>query len=88
MVPGLEMEGRATICPGGRQAVEAYLFDSDSADIVYLRDLGNFGAKLTNFDRLGINYRRRGCRITVFPCVSTTIYDLVDQRYLRTLREL
>ena len=87
-VPGLAMEGRATIRPGGVQAVEAFLLDNDSGDIVYAPDLGNFGAKLTNFDKLGIHHRRRGCRVTVFPCVSTTIFDLVDQRYLRTLREL
>ena len=86
-VPGLAMEGRATHRIGGLQEVDAYLLDSDSGDIVYAPDLGNFGAKLTS-NKLPIQNRRRGCRVIVFPCVSTTIYDLVDQRYLRTLREL
>ena len=86
-VPGLAMEGRATHRIGGLQEVDAYLLDSDSGDIVYAPDLGNFGAKLTS-NKLRIQNRRRGCRVIVFPCVSTTIYDLVDQRYLRTLREL
>ena len=86
-VPGLAMEERATYRIGGLQEVDAYLLDSDSGDIVYAPDLGNFGAKLTS-NKLRIQNRRRGCRVIVFPCVSTTIYDLVDQRYLRTLREL
>ena len=86
-VPGLAMEERATHRIGGLQEVDAYLLDSDSGDIVYAPDLGNFGAKLTS-NKLRIQNRRRGCRVIVFPCVSTTIYDLVDQRYLRTLREL
>jgi ABC-type antimicrobial peptide transport system permease subunit len=84
---GLAMEWRATYRPGGRQEVEAYILDKDSGDIVYAPDRGGYGAKM--FDNLvPINTLRRGCRIVLFPCVSTTIYDLVDQRYLRTLREL
>ena len=84
---GLAMEGRATRRLGGVQEVEAYILDSDSGDIVYAPDLGNYGAKLLP-NKIPINTRRRGCRVVTFPCVSTTIYDLVDQRYLRTLREL
>ena len=86
-VAGLAMEGRATIRLKGTQEVEAYILHPDSGDIVYAPDLGNFGAKLLP-NLIPINTHRRGCRIVVFPCVSTTIYDLVDQRYLRTLREL
>ena len=84
---GLAMEGRATRRLGGVQEVEAYILDADSGDIVYAPDLGNYGAKLLP-NKIPINTRRRGCRVVTFPCVSTTIYDLVDQRYLRTLREL
>ncbi len=86
-VAGLAMEGRATRRLGGVQEVEAYILDPDSGDIVYAPDLGNYGAKLLP-NKVPINTRRRGCRVVTFPCVSTTIYDLVDQRYLRTLREL
>ncbi len=86
-VAGLAMEGRATRRLGGVQEVEAYILDADSGDIVYAPDLGNYGAKLLP-NKIPINTRRRGCRVVTFPCVSTTIYDLVDQRYLRTLREL
>ena len=86
-VAGLAMEGRATRRLGGAQEVEAYILDPDSGDIVYAPDLGNYGAKLLP-NKVPINTRRRGCRVVTFPCVSTTIYDLVDQRYLRTLREL
>lgn len=86
-VAGLAMEGRATRRLKGVQEVEAYILDSHSGDIVYAPDLGNYGAKLLP-NQIPINTRRRGCRIVTFPCVSTTIYDLVDQRYLRTLREL
>ena len=86
-MPGLAMEWRATRRIGGRQEVEAYILDKDSGDIVYAPDQGNYGAKIFN-NKVPINTRRRGSRIVVFPCVSTTIYDLVDQRYLRTLREL
>ncbi len=86
-VAGLAMEGRATNRIAGTQEVEAYILDPDSGDIVYAPDLGNYGAKLLP-NKVPIDTRRRGCRVVVFPCVSTTIYDLVDQRYLRTLREL
>ena len=86
-VAGLGMDGRAVSRPGGFLEVEAYVLDPDSGDIVYAPDLGNFGAKLSP-NKIRMTGRRRGCRIVVFPCVSTTIYDLVDQRYLRTLREL
>lgn len=86
-VAGLAMEGRATRRLGGAQEVEAYILDPDSGDIIYAPDLGNYGAKLLP-NKVPINTRRRGCRVVTFPCVSTTIYDLVDQRYLRTLREL
>ena len=86
-VAGLAMEGRATHRIAGTQEVEAYILAPDSGDIVYAPDLGNYGAKLLP-NKVPIDTRRRGCRVVVFPCVSTTIYDLVDQRYLRTLREL
>ena len=86
-VAGLAMEGRATRRLRGVQEVEAYILDPDSGDIIYAPDLGNYGAKLLP-NQIPINTRRRGCRVVTFPCVSTTIYDLVDQRYLRTLREL
>ena len=86
-VAGLAMEGRAINRLRGTQEVEAYILDSDSGDIVYAPDLGNYGAKLLP-NKVPIDTRRRGCRVVVFPCASTTIYDLVDQRYLRTLREL
>ena len=86
-VAGLAMEGRAINRLAGTQEVEAYILDSDSGDIVYAPDLGNYGAKLLP-NKVPIDTRRRGCRVVVFPCASTTIYDLVDQRYLRTLREL
>ena len=86
-VAGLAMEGRATRRLRGLQEVEAYILDPDSGDIIYAPDLGNYGAKLLP-NQIPINTRRRGCRVVTFPCVSTTIYDLVDQRYLRTLREL
>ena len=79
-VAGLAMEGRATRRLGGAQEVEAYILDKDSGDIVYAPDLGNYGAKLLP-NKIPINTRRRGCRVVTFPCVSTTIYDLVDQRY-------
>lgn len=86
-VVGLAMEGRATNRMGGAQEVEPYVLDRNSGDIVYAPDLGNYGAKVYN-NKVPIDRRQRGCRIVVFPCVSTTIYDLVDQRSLRTLREL
>ncbi len=86
-VVGLAMEGRATNRMGGAQEIEPYILDRDSGDIVYAPDLGNFGAKVYN-NKVPIDRRQRGCRVVVFPCVSTTIYDLVDQRSLRTLREL
>ena len=86
-VAGLAMEGRATRRLKGLQEVEAYILDQHSGDIVYAPDLGNYGAKLLP-NQIPVNTRRRGCRVVTFPCVSTTIYDLVDQRYLRTLREL
>jgi hypothetical protein len=86
-ISGLAMEGRATYRPSGVQEIEAYKLDPDSGDIVYAPDLGSYGAKIFS-NKVRINTRRRGSRVVVFPCVSTTIYDLVDPRYLRTLREM
>ncbi|MDA1190907.1 MAG: ABC transporter permease [Candidatus Poribacteria bacterium] len=86
-VSGLALEGRATRRPKGKQTVEAFVLDPDSGDIVYAPDLGEFGAKIYP-NEVAINLRRLGANIVVFPCVSTTIYDLVDQRYLRTLTSL
>lgn len=84
---GLGMEGRAVYRPGGRQDVEAYKLDEESGDISYAPDQGVYGAKIFN-NKIPVNTRRKGVRVVVFPCVSTTIYDLVDQRYYRTLKEL
>gem|GEM_PF-529058 len=86
-ISGLGMEGRAVYRPGGRQDVEAYKVDAESGDISYAPDQGVYGAKIFN-NRIPVNTRRKGVRVVVFPCVSTTIYDLVDQRYYRTLKEL
>ncbi len=87
VVAGLAMEGRATRRPGGRQTVEAYVLDEDSGDIVYAPDLGEFGDKIYPRN-VAVNRRRVGANVVAFPCVSVTIYDLVDQRYLRTLTSL
>ncbi|MEO2002821.1 MAG: FtsX-like permease family protein, partial [Candidatus Poribacteria bacterium] len=84
---GLAMEGRATTRPKGKQEVEAFVLDPDSGDIVYAPDLGEFGAKIYP-NLIAMNRRRVGANIVAFPCVSTTIYDLVDQRYMRTLTSL
>ena len=86
-ISGLGMEGRAVYRPGGRQDVEAYRLDSESGDISYAPDQGVYGAKIFD-NRVAVNTHRKGVRVVVFPSVSTTIYDLVDQRYYRTLREL
>jgi ABC-type antimicrobial peptide transport system permease subunit/LysM repeat protein len=86
-ISGLGMEGRAVYRPWGAQEVEAYKLDAESGDIAYAPDQGVYGAKIFS-NKIPINTRRKGARIVVFPCVSTTIYDLVDQRYYRTLREL
>jgi len=86
-ISGLGMEGRAVYRPDGAQEVEAYKLDAESGDIAYAPDQGVYGAKIFS-NKIPINTRRKGARIVVFPCVSTTIYDLVDQRYYRTLREL
>lgn len=86
-IEGLGMEGRAVYRPGGAQEVEAYKLDEESGDIAYAPDQGVYGAKIFS-NKIPVNTRRKGARIVVFPCVSTTIYDLVDQRYYRTLREL
>jgi len=86
-ISGLGMEGRAVYRPGGRQEIEAYKVDPESGDIAYAPDQGVYGAKIFN-NKVPVNTRRKGARVVVFPCVSTTIYDLVDQRYYRTLREL
>jgi len=86
-ISGLGMEGRAVNRPGRRQDVEAYKVDAESGDISYAPDQGVYGAKIFN-NKIPINTRRKGVRVVIFPCVSTTIYDLVDQRYYRTLKEL
>ncbi|MCX7599098.1 MAG: M28 family peptidase [Armatimonadetes bacterium] len=65
--------------------LEAYRFD-ETGRIIYAPDRGADGDKKYPRDVYG----RAGLRrpVIVFPCVATDIYDLVDERYFQTLRQL
>ncbi len=66
--------------------LEAYGFDPDSGDIAYAPDRGPDGDK--KYPRAV--YGRAGLKrpVIVFGCVSTDLFDLVDERYFQTLQKV
>ncbi|MBC7289463.1 MAG: hypothetical protein H5T86_15760, partial [Armatimonadetes bacterium] len=73
-----EMESRSGL-------LEAYQFD-EAGRIIYAPDRGTDGDKKYPRDVYG----RAGLKrpVIVFPCAATDIYDLVDERYFQTLRQI
>ncbi len=74
-----EMAGRAA-------ELEAYAFDPDSGDVAYAPDRGPDGDR--KYPRAV--YGRSGLKrpVVVFGCVSTDLFDLVDERYFQTLQKI
>jgi hypothetical protein len=73
-----EMESQAGL-------LEAYQFDADG-NISYAPDRGTDGDKKYPRDVYG----RAGLKrpVIVFPCAAVDLYDLVDERYFQTLRQI
>ncbi|MBC8136081.1 MAG: FtsX-like permease family protein [Fibrella sp.] len=68
---------------GGKHSVAAYRLDPVSGDIDYAPDRGVSGKDFpTEFE---ITSGLKETTVVIFPCVATTIFDLVDQQALRTL---
>ncbi len=68
---------------GGSHSIGAYRLDPISGDIDYAPDKGVSGKDFpTEFE---ITSGLKEMTIVVFPCVATTIFDLVDQQALKTL---
>jgi hypothetical protein len=72
---------------GESHRAEAYKLDDDSGEIIYAPDLGENGAKQYPID-VPMNVGTKSVPITLFRCKSMSIFDLVDQRYFQTLREI
>lgn len=66
---------------------EAYKLDEDSGEIVYAPDFGENGTKQYPID-VPMNVGTKSVPVTLFRCKSMSIFDLVDQRYFQTLREI
>ena len=68
---------------GGAHSVAAYRLDPETGDIDYAPDKGVSGKDFpTEFE---ITSGLKETTVVIFPCVATTIFDLVDQQALRTL---
>ncbi len=68
---------------GGAHSVAAYRINPQTGDIDYAPDKGVSGKDFpTEFE---ITSGKKETTVVVFPCVSTTIFDLVDQQALKTL---
>jgi len=63
--------------------IEAYRVDPKTGDIDFAPDKGQTGAAYPSQFR--ITTGEKEVLVVVFPCVATSIYDLVDQQALRTL---
>ncbi len=74
-----EMDSRAA-------QLEAYAFDPDNGDIAYSPDRGPDGDRKYPRDVYG----RAGLErpVVVFGCVSTDLFDLIDERYFQTLQKI
>ncbi len=67
-------------------SVAAYRLDPQTGDIDYAPDKGVSGKDFpTEFE---ITSGLKETTIVIFPCVSTTIFDLVDQQALKTLSDI
>jgi hypothetical protein len=66
--------------------LEAYAFDPDNGKIAYAPDRGTDGDR--KYPRAV--YGRSGLKrpVVVFGCVSTDLFDLVDERYFQTLQKI
>ena len=75
-----------TTADNSKHSVAAYHVDPASGDVDYAPDKGTAGAEfLTEFT---ITTGLKEVTVVVFPCVATSIFDLVDQQALRTLSTL
>ncbi len=66
-----------------RHSVAAYHVDPNTGDIDYAPDKGVSGVDYPT--EFSITTGEKEATVVVFPCVATSIYDLVDQQALRTL---
>ncbi|MFM7322798.1 MAG: FtsX-like permease family protein [Armatimonadota bacterium] len=66
-----------------RHSVAAYHVDPATGDIDYAPDKGVSGADYPV--EFAVTTGEKDVTVVVFPCVATSIYDLVDQQALRTL---
>jgi len=69
-----------------KQAVEAYKIDTSSA-IVYAPDLGEQGAKAYPI-AVPMDWQEKEVTVVVFPCISISMYDLIDQRFYKTFQSI
>lgn len=72
--------------PDNKQKVEAYRIDS-SGNIIYAPDLGEQGAKAYPI-AVPMDWGEKEVTVVVFPCVSASMFDLIDQRFYKTFKEI
>lgn len=62
----------------------AYKLDPDTGGIRYAPDQGVFGGEF-NYTGFDVATSSKAMPVVVFPCVATSVYDLVDPQSLRAL---
>ncbi len=75
-----------TTADNAKHSVAAYHLDPQSGDIDFAPDKGVAGSDFPT--EFSITTGEKESTVVVFPCVATSIYDLVDQQALRTLSTL
>jgi hypothetical protein len=75
-----------TTADNQKHSVAAYRLDPQTGDVDYAPDKGVNGTEFPT--EFSITTGEKEANVVVFPCVATTIFDLVDQQALRTLSSL
>lgn len=65
-------------------SLAAYRLDPDSGAIIYAPDQGAFGGEF-NYTGFEVATSSKEMPVIVFPCVATSVFDLVDPQSLRSL---
>ncbi|MBU0478005.1 M28 family peptidase [bacterium] len=64
--------------------LEAYSLEPESGDIVYAPDMGVYGDEMYPME-FEIDWLLIEHTIVLFPCIATSVYELLDPRYLAQL---
>ena len=83
---GLPSVRTSFIPPENKQQVEAYIIDT-GGQVIYAPDMGEQGAKAYPIS-VPLDWAEKEATVVVFPCVSVSMYDLIDQRFYKTFQSV